>query len=63
MAARARLLPALDRVRRLRSRTPSPALLQSTTQDSAELAVFLAGPGSRNITGQAHYVDGGLVMH
>jgi len=27
------------------------------------MAVFLAGPGSRNITGQAFNVDGGLVMH
>ena len=32
-------------------------------EDIAELAVFLAGPGSRNITGQAYNVDGGLVMH
>ena len=32
-------------------------------EDIAELALFLAGPGSRNITGQAYNVDGGLVMH
>ena len=32
-------------------------------EDIAEMAVFLAGPGSRNITGQAFNVDGGLVMH
>jgi len=25
------------------------------------MAVFLAGPGGRNITGQAYNVDGGLV--
>lgn len=31
--------------------------------DIADMAVFLAGPGSRNITGQAINVDGGLVMH
>ena len=32
-------------------------------EDIAEMAMFLAGPGSRNITGQAFKVDGGLVMH
>ncbi|MYB42666.1 MAG: SDR family oxidoreductase [Chloroflexi bacterium] len=32
-------------------------------EDIAALALFLAGPGSRNITGQAYNVDGGLVMH
>ncbi|MYA19923.1 MAG: SDR family oxidoreductase [Chloroflexi bacterium] len=32
-------------------------------EDVAEMAVFLAGPGARNITGQAYNVDGGLVMH
>ena len=31
--------------------------------DIADMATFLAGPGSRNITGQAFNVDGGLVMH
>ena len=31
--------------------------------DIAAMAVFLAGPGGRNITGQAINVDGGLVMH
>ena len=30
--------------------------------DVAALAVFLAGPGSRNITGQAFNVDGGMIM-
>ena len=30
-------------------------------EDIAALAVFLAGPGARNITGQAYNVDGGLV--
>ena len=33
------------------------------TSDVAALAVFLAGPGSRNITGQTINVDGGLLMH
>ena len=32
-------------------------------EDIAAMAVFLAGPGGRNITGQAINVDGGLVMH
>ena len=32
-------------------------------EDIADMVAFLAGPGSRNITGQAYNVDGGLVMH
>ena len=32
-------------------------------EDIANMAVFLAGPGARNITGQAFNVDGGEVMH
>ena len=32
-------------------------------EDIAAMAVFLAGPGARNITGQAFNVDGDLVMH
>ena len=32
-------------------------------EDIADMVAFLAGPGSRNITGQAFNVDGGLVMH
>ncbi len=32
-------------------------------EDIAAMAVFLSGPGARNITGQAFNVDGGLVMH
>lgn len=31
-------------------------------EDIAAMAVFLAGPGGRNITGQAFNVDGGLIM-
>ena len=32
-------------------------------EDVAAMILFLAGPGSRNITGQTINVDGGLVMH
>ena len=32
-------------------------------EDIAAMAVFLAGAGARNITGQTFNVDGGLVMH
>ena len=32
-------------------------------EDIAAMAVFLAGPGARNITGQAFNVDGGLATH
>ena len=32
-------------------------------EDLAYMAAFLAGPGARNITGQAINVDGGQVMH
>lgn len=32
-------------------------------EDIAEMAVFLAGPGGRNITGQTINIDGGLVMN
>ena len=31
--------------------------------DIAALVLFLAGPGSRNITGQTVNIDGGLIMH
>jgi NAD(P)-dependent dehydrogenase (short-subunit alcohol dehydrogenase family) len=33
----------------------------NTPEDIAALAVFLASPGARNITGQSYNVDGGLV--
>ena len=32
-------------------------------EDIADLVVFLASPGSHNITGQSINVDGGLVPH
>ena len=35
----------------------------SESQDIAAMAVFLAGPGGRNITGQCLNVDGGQIMH
>jgi NAD(P)-dependent dehydrogenase (short-subunit alcohol dehydrogenase family) len=31
-------------------------------EDIAAMAVFLASPGARNITGQCYNVDGGLIM-
>ena len=31
-------------------------------KDIVELVVFLAGPGSRNITGQSFNIDGGMIM-
>ena len=33
----------------------------NTPDDIAEMALFLASPGARNITGQSYNVDGGLV--
>jgi NAD(P)-dependent dehydrogenase (short-subunit alcohol dehydrogenase family) len=38
-----------------------PIRRANTPDDIAAMAVFLAGPGARNITGQAYNVDGGLV--
>ena len=38
-----------------------PIRRANTADDIAAMAVFLAGPGARNITGQAYNVDGGLV--
>ena len=40
-----------------------PTGRMSEPEDIADMAAFLAGPGSRNITGQAFNVNGGLVMH
>jgi NAD(P)-dependent dehydrogenase (short-subunit alcohol dehydrogenase family) len=41
--------------------TGIPIRRANTPDDIAAMAVFLAGPGARNITGQAYNVDGGLV--
>ncbi len=38
-----------------------PIRRANTPDDIAAMAVFLAGPGAHNITGQAYNVDGGLV--
>lgn len=41
--------------------TSVPLRRENTPGDIAELAVFLAGDGSRNVTGQSWNVDGGLM--
>ena len=46
-----------------RRRSTIPIGRANEPEDIADMAAFLAGPGSRNITGQAFNVDGGLVMH
>jgi NAD(P)-dependent dehydrogenase (short-subunit alcohol dehydrogenase family) len=38
-----------------------PIRRASTPDDIAAMAVFLASPGARNVTGQSYNVDGGLV--
>jgi NAD(P)-dependent dehydrogenase (short-subunit alcohol dehydrogenase family) len=38
-----------------------PIRRANTPDDIAQMALFLAGPGARNITGQSYNVDGGLV--
>ena len=43
------------------ARSRIPIGRANTPDDIAAMAVFLAGPGARNITGQAYNVDGGLV--
>jgi NAD(P)-dependent dehydrogenase (short-subunit alcohol dehydrogenase family) len=40
---------------------PIPIGRANTPEDIAAMAVFLASPGARNVTGQAYNVDGGLV--
>ena len=40
---------------------PIPIGRANEPEDIAAMAVFLASPGARNITGQAYNVDGGLV--
>ena len=46
-----------------RRTAPIPLGRQNEPEDIAAMAVYLAGPGGRNITGQSINVDGGLVMH
>jgi len=41
---------------------PIPIGRANQAEDIAAMAVFLASPGARNITGQAYNVDGGLVL-
>ncbi|MCB1509617.1 MAG: SDR family oxidoreductase [Hyphomicrobiaceae bacterium] len=38
-----------------------PLKLANEPEDIAAMAVFLAGPGGRTITGQAYNIDGGLI--
>ena len=40
---------------------PIPIRRANSPEDIAAMAVFLASPGARNITGQSYNVDGGLV--
>lgn len=40
---------------------PIPLRRANDPEDIAAMAVFLASPGARNITGQAYNVDGGLI--
>jgi len=46
---------------RTEAERPIPIRRANTPEDIAAMAVFLASPGARNITGQAYNVDGGLV--
>ena len=45
-----------------RAARPIPLQRINEPEDIAAMAVFLASPGARNITGQAYNVDGGLIM-
>ncbi len=40
---------------------PIPIGRANTPEDIAAMAVFLASPGARNVTGQCYNVDGGLI--
>jgi len=44
-----------------RAARPIPLGRINEPEDIAAMAIFLASPGSRNITGQAYNVDGGLI--
>ena len=59
--ARAEGVSVEEMMRRAESAIPLGRIIEP--EDIAEMAVFLAGPGGRNITGQAFNVDGGVMMH
>ena len=44
-----------------RAARPLPLQRINEPEDVAAMAIFLASPGARNITGQAYNVDGGLI--
>ena len=44
-----------------RAARPIPLQRINEPEDVAAMAIFLASPGARNITGQAYNVDGGLI--
>ena len=44
-----------------RAARPIPLQRINEPEDIAAMAIFLASPGARNITGQAYNVDGGLI--
>lgn len=46
---------------RAKTERPIPLRRANAPEDIAAMAVFLASPGARNITGQCYNVDGGLV--
>lgn len=54
-------VPEAELRRRITESIPIKRL--SEASDIAAMAVFLAGPGGRNIDGQCLNVDGGLIMH
>ncbi len=53
--------PVEDLIKGLEQMVPLGRL--DDPEDIAAMAVFLAGPGGRNITGQTINIDGGLVMN
>lgn len=69
--------PMLEEIMRVRAQNDGVSLAEaearvaanaplgraSEPEDIADLVVYLASPGARNITGQAINVDGGLVPH
>ena len=63
MADRAQNLGVAEADMEARTAARIPIGRANDPEDVAAMAVFLAGPGSRNITGQAVNVDGGQLMH